>query len=72
MKTNNEIFTVIDIDGSVNGWYFDTIADFNINKYDLSFFWKDNIDIIYVNKNYLGTNINSVINYYNYFLTNEI
>ena len=51
---------------------FDTIADFDINKYDLSFFWKDNIDIIYVNENYLGPNINSVIHYYNNLLTSEI
>ena len=47
---------------------FDTIADMDDNKCDLSFFWKDNIDIAYINNNYLGPSVNSVINYYNALL----
>lgn len=35
------------------------------NKKDLSFFWKDTIDIRYINNNYLGPNVVSVISYYN-------
>lgn len=44
---------------------FDKIMDYDDNKCDLSFFWKDKIDISYVNNNYLGPCCNSVINYYN-------
>ena len=47
---------------------FDKIADIDDNKFDLSFFWKDFIDIIYINNNYLGPDVNSVINYYNNLL----
>jgi hypothetical protein len=43
---------------------FDIIADFDENKSDLSFYWKDKIDISYINNNYLGPNVDSVINYY--------
>lgn len=44
---------------------FDEIADLSENKMDLSFFWKDNIEIEYINNNYLGPNVYSVMNYYN-------
>lgn len=44
---------------------FDKIADSSYKKRDLSFYWKDNIDITYINNNYLGPNIRSVIEYYN-------
>lgn len=44
---------------------FDKVADNDDNKLDLSFFWKDNIDIRYINNNFLGPNVISVINYYN-------
>jgi hypothetical protein len=47
---------------------FDTIADLDVNKSDLSFFWTDKIDIAYINNNYLGPNVESVINYYNLLL----
>ena len=48
-----------------NSNIFDKVADNDNNKSDLSFFWKDNIDIRYVNNNYLGPNVISVKNYYN-------
>lgn len=50
---------------------FDKIANLDENKCDLSFFWKDKIDIIYINNNFLGPNIQSVINYYDTLLQNE-
>jgi len=50
---------------------FDKIADLDENKCDLSFYWIDQIDILYINNNYLGPNVCSVINYYNNLLKNE-
>jgi hypothetical protein len=47
---------------------FDRVADMDDNKLDLSFFWKDAIDIRYVNNNYLGPNVNYVKQYYNNLL----
>ena len=44
---------------------FDVIASRDYNKTDLTFFWKDNINISYINNNFLGPNVQSVINYYN-------
>ena len=44
---------------------FDTIADLSENKSDLSFFWKDTLDIVYLNNNFLGPNVKSVVEYYN-------
>ena len=40
----------------------------NNNKYDLSFYWKDQIDIAYINGNYLGPSVDAVIGYYNNLL----
>lgn len=44
--------------------FLDQIASVDKNINDLSFYWKDNISIKYVNNNYLGPDENSVINYY--------
>jgi hypothetical protein len=44
---------------------FDTISDMNEDKSDLSFYWKDYIDIKYTNNNYLGPSVEHVISYYN-------
>jgi len=49
---------------------FDKISDMDENKCDLSFFWKDKIDIEYINNNYLGPSVGLVINYYNALLQN--
>ena len=43
---------------------FDSISDMNIDKCDLSFYWKDSIEIRYLNNNYLGPDVTSVIQYY--------
>lgn len=48
-----------------NSNIFVQVANNDDNKSDLSFFWKDNIDIRYINNNFLGPNVISVINYYN-------
>jgi hypothetical protein len=47
---------------------FDSIADSSNDKFDLSFYWKNNINIKYVNSNYLGPSPSAVIEYYNYLL----
>ncbi len=47
---------------------FDKIMDFDEKKSDLAFFWKDKIDITYVNNNYLGPSVDHVIGYYNALL----
>jgi len=44
---------------------FDRVSDISENKSDLSFFWKDTIPLKYINNNFLGPNIASVISYYN-------
>ena len=44
---------------------FDKIANNSINVFDLSFYWKNKINIKYVNNNYLGPSVNHVIEYYN-------
>lgn len=49
---------------------FDKISNMDDNKKDLSFFWKDNIDIGYINNNFLGPCVGSVIQYYNNLLIN--
>lgn len=49
---------------------FDKIMDIDDKKRDLSFFWKDKIDISYVNNNFLGPSVDSVIGYYNALLNN--
>jgi hypothetical protein len=51
---------------SVNS--FDNIASYDDNICDLSFFWKEKIDIVYINNNYLGPNVLSVMHYYNLLL----
>jgi hypothetical protein len=47
---------------------FDKIADLDSEKSDLTFFWKDKIDIVYINNNFLGPNVISVIGYYDNLL----
>jgi len=47
---------------------FDRIADVDDNRCDLSFYWKDQIDIAYINGNYLGPHVDAVIGYYNNLL----
>jgi hypothetical protein len=43
---------------------YDKIADMSPDKYDLSFYWKNEIDIKYLNNNYLGPSVDHVISYY--------
>jgi len=49
---------------------FDGIANLNDNIKDLSFFWKDSIEINYINNNYLGPSVEAVISYYNELFKN--
>ena len=44
---------------------FDAVADISPSKYDLSFYWKGEIKIHYLNNNYLGPSVGHVVNYYN-------
>ena len=50
---------------------FDQIAVMDENKLDLSFYWKDKIDIVYLNNNYLGPDVLSVIRYYDSLLQSQ-
>jgi hypothetical protein len=43
---------------------FDNIANFDDNVCDLSFFWKDNVSVKYLNNNYLGPSTSFVVSYY--------
>lgn len=47
---------------------FDNIATVADDKKDLSFYWKDQIDIVYLNQNYLGPSVSAVISYYDALL----
>lgn len=47
---------------------FDSIANLSNDVQDLSFYWKNSIDIKYLNNNYLGPNVNAVIHYYDKLL----
>lgn len=48
-----------------NNLLFDKIANMSEDLKDLSFYWRENIEMEYVNNNYLGPNPAAVINYYN-------
>jgi hypothetical protein len=43
---------------------FDTIASTDNNKKDLSFYWKDSIDVSIINNDYLGPSCSAVKEYY--------
>ena len=62
---NNTVIGFPKIGYLENSALFDSIADANIAKRDLSFYWKDTIEMVYVNNNFLGPDIASVIGYYN-------
>ncbi len=47
---------------------FDRVADVAENRSDLSLFWKDTIEIEYLNGNYLGPSVEHVIRYYDKLL----
>jgi hypothetical protein len=51
---------------------FHKITDLDKNRKDLSFYWIDSVDIKYINNNYLGPDINSVIKYYNSLLDKTV
>lgn len=65
VKDGNKIVAFPKINLIENNKLFDKIANMSDDLKDLSFYWKDNIEINYVNNNYLGPNPASVINYYN-------
>jgi hypothetical protein len=67
-KNNAEIIGFPKINMIENNAIFDKIANFSNDISDLSFFWKDSIEISYCNNNYLGPNPASVIEYYNELL----
>lgn len=70
-KNINKIFAFPKINYIENDLKFDTIADYDINKFDLSFYWIDKIEIEYINNNYLGPNIYAVMEYYDKLLKEE-
>jgi FkbM family methyltransferase len=48
------------------------IGDISNNVFDLSFFWKNDIDYSFINNNYLGPTVNDVKKYYNKLLNDDI
>lgn len=65
VKNNSEIVAYPKINLIENNINFDKIANLAENIKDLSFYWKDTIEMKYINNNYLGPNVESVISYYN-------
>lgn len=50
---------------------FDYIADqFTYENSELQVFWRDNFELKIINDNYMGPNVNAVLNYYNGLLIN--
>jgi len=54
----------------IENFIFDRIANISDDVKDLSFFWKDTIEIKYLNSNFLGPDVKSVIEYYNNLFIN--
>jgi len=54
----------------IENYIFDRIANISNDVQDLSFFWKDTIEMTYLNSNFLGPNVQSVIEYYNNLFIN--
>jgi hypothetical protein len=65
VKDENKIIAFPKINFIENSSIFDTIANMSEDLYDLSFYWKDNIEMEYINNNYLGPSVDAVIGYYN-------
>jgi hypothetical protein len=65
VKEGNKIIAFPKINLIENNPLFDNIANMSENLKDLSFYWKDSIEMEYVNNNYLGPNPAAVIEYYN-------
>lgn len=65
VKNNCEIIAFPKINFIENNKNFDKIANMAENIKDLSFYWKDTIEMKYINNNYLGPGCDSVISYYN-------
>jgi len=47
---------------------FDSVASYSRDTIELSFFWKESVNIDYINNNYLGPSIEAVISYYDRLL----
>ena len=63
IKTNSELIAYPKIN-YIENYLFDSISNMSEDIKDLSFFWKDNINLTYLNNNYLGPWCFDVINYY--------
>jgi hypothetical protein len=50
----------------------DKIGKENKNQFsDLNFFWDTNVNLEYINNNYLGPSVSAVVNYYNELLSDD-
>ena len=56
----------------IENYIFDRIANIADDIQDLSFFWRGTIEMTYLNSNFLGPNVQSVIEYYNNLFFNSI
>ena len=50
---------------------YDSISSLDMARFDLSFYWRDNISIEYVNNNYLGPGVDAVKRYYRALLDSD-
>lgn len=65
VKDDNKIIAFPKINLIENITSFDAIANMSNDVCDLSFYWKDTIEIECINNNYLGPSVDCVIGYYN-------
>jgi len=61
---NNELIGFPKIGYIDKATIFDSIANYDENICDLSFFWKDSVSVKYLNNNYLGPSTSYVASYY--------
>jgi hypothetical protein len=61
---NNELIGFPKIGYIDKATIFDSIANYDENVCDLSFFWKDSVSVKYLNNNYLGPSTSYVASYY--------
>jgi hypothetical protein len=64
--TNNNTSTIIAYPkiNYIENYIFDRLANNSPDLQDLSFYWKDSIEMTYLNSNFLGPDVDSVIGYY--------
>jgi hypothetical protein len=68
VKNNNQIIAYPKINYIEND-IFDKVSNSSESMKDLNFYWKDSIDMVYLNNNFLGPSVYHVMNMYNDLLS---